>query len=916
MKLRLTFPLAAVLLALLLREAAGNGNNSWRSFTQADGLPENACAGVSVGAAGNVLVRPAHSNVLAILEGYSTARIPLPESARLGVFESPAGQLWALTAEGFREFRDGVWLPRPWPEAGGGMAVNPAAALALCPVRQGRVLVLFPDCLMEWDSGTANQPVVRLIRRVEQTALGRFHSFHLGPGGSLWISAAHGVAKIQGPIRSLKLDGPWAEIIFPQELQIADTQTVVEDAAGVIAVRAESVATGAPVAAQFDGRLWSVAPAELGPIRFAWRADGHTWLVNSNVLWEWEGGSAVPQRREELRAHAITGAAVEAGGAFWLATDQGLFRHLPTLWQTEPMPPRAAAAMPRPPATIPDELGPHSQWTAFLTARYGDLWLGGGPDVAWRHRGEWRIFNSTNQIGPEDVSAFAESPEGRVYCTTPGKVWEFDGKYWMSLRGGFEGIHDLHCGRDGTLWVATDQGLYRYERGSWIANGPDEGLPALAVLRVVEDDEGRISVETSAGWSRFHPEADQDPPQTQVRSTATGEPTFREDSTVTLTMIGSDKWKQTVAERLLFSYRFDEREWTPFRDGNEVALSDLSLGKHYFQVRAMDRNGNVELQPGRLEFAMTLPWYRETRLVLVLAGALALALSFAALAMNRHRKLRRSYAEVERAIAERTRELEQANLELVHGQKMNALGTLAAGIAHDFNNILSIVKGSAQIIEENLGNPDKVRIRLDRIKTVVQQGAGIVEAMLGFSRASGESASASDINAVVEDTLTLLGDRFLREVEVQFQRGTNLPTLTMPRDFVQQVLLNFIFNAVEASAGRKSLELATEVIPTLPPGVVLAPARGGPFVRITVRDFGCGITPENLPRIFEPFFTTKALSARRGTGLGLSMVYELARKMDAGLAVETQLGRGSVFSLVLPVLPNATPVAKKVLVNS
>ena len=69
---------------------------------------------------------------------------------------------------------------------------------------------------------------------------------------------------------------------------------------------------------------------------------------------------------------------------------------------------------------------------------------------------------------------------------------------------------------------------------------------------------------------------------------------------------------------------------------------------------------------------------------------------------------------------------------------------------------------------------------------------------------------------------------------------------------------------------------------------------------LSVKDFGCGIAPENLPRIFEPFFTTKAFSTRRGTGLGLSMVYRLAEKMEAGLAVDSVANKGSVFTLILP----------------
>src|SRR5207247_6545524 len=103
---------------------------------------------------------------------------------------------------------------------------------------------------------------------------------------------------------------------------------------------------------------------------------------------------------------------------------------------------------------------------------------------------------------------------------------------------------------------------------------------------------------------------------------------------------------------------------------------------------------------------------------------------------------------------------------LLHSQKMNALGTLAAGIAHDFNNILSIIKGSAQIIEENVENQDKIRVRIGRIKTVVEQGAGIVRAMLGFSRGSDQQELTSDVNSAVDETVRLLGDRFLREVEV------------------------------------------------------------------------------------------------------------------------------------------------------
>jgi len=366
----------------------------------------------------------------------------------------------------------------------------------------------------------------------------------------------------------------------------------------------------------------------------------------------------------------------------------------------------------------------------------------------------------------------------------------------------------------------------------------------------------------------------------------------------------------------------------PFREGYGVSFSDLSAGKHYFQVRAMDRNCKIETKPAQFDFVVVLPWYKEARLVLISSVGAAVAIFFAAVAFNRHRSLVRSYAEVERKVAERTNELEAANQELLHSQKMTALGTLAAGIAHDFNNILSIIQGSVQIIEDNLAHPQKVRTRLDRIKTVVEQGSGIVKAMLGFSRdSSTEPPSFCDVNSVVKDTVRLLGDRFLREVEVSFKPASGLPPVLGSKDFIQQILLNFIFNAAEASSsgngvltsaeaagemrvesrGASSVErarmktvrspviLKTQITDKLPADMMLTPAPAAGYVVVSVQDFGCGIAPENRARLFEPFFTTKALSTRRGTGLGLSMAYELAKKWAQAWVSSQQRGGGARF---------------------
>jgi signal transduction histidine kinase len=264
-------------------------------------------------------------------------------------------------------------------------------------------------------------------------------------------------------------------------------------------------------------------------------------------------------------------------------------------------------------------------------------------------------------------------------------------------------------------------------------------------------------------------------------------------------------------------------------------------------------------------------------------------------------QLKRSYAEVERIVAERTAQLEKANQELLHSQKMRALGTLAAGIAHDFNNILSIIKGSAQIIESNPADKEKVLTRANRIQMVVEQGSGIVRSMLGMGKV-GDFTECNPAE-LVEESIRLLGDRFPSHVHVKYERDGVPPALTCSKGVIHQILLNLILNAVDASGGEGTIILRTRVVRDVAEGVALPPNPAASYLAIDVVDKGVGIPSDVLPRIFEPFYTTKGFSSRRGTGLGLSMVYELAKGLGYGLAVQSKVGEGTTFTLLAPLEP-------------
>lgn len=528
----------------------------------------------------------------------------------------------------------------------------------------------------------------------------------------------------------------------------------------------------------------------------------------------------------------------------------------------------------------------------------GDLWIGGNGGVARRRNGEWTRFGAEHRFSGQRVFCWLETADGKIWCGAEDRILEFDGNTWSTLRSGLERVTAITRASNGRTWIATGNGLHCYAKGSWVLNGTEEGLPSAAVSKVLEDKAGRIWVGTTRGITLHHPGADPHPPKTFSPTLNT--PASAEGP-ISLTFHAMDKWHYTPTDRLLFSYRIDEGQWSAYTNASTRTFDQLRAGKHRFEVRAMDRNWNEDPSFGVVEFSVVMPWYKESRLVIILLICLVLVLFFAGLAVNRNRHLIRSYAEVEKIVAQRTFELERANQEVLHSQKMRALGTLAAGIAHDFNNILSIIKGSAQIIESHLDDKEKIRTRVNRIKTVVDQGAGIVRSMLGLTRGTNQDFVQANINEVVDQTVKVLGDRFLQEVIVRFEAAPELPPVLAVKELIQQMLLNLILNAADAMSGFGEVVVSTAITHELPENMALSPAQADVYVSISVQDTGCGIAPDVLPRIFEPFFTTKAFSTRRGTGLGLSMVYQLAKEMGYGLKVMSAVGKGSTFLIFIPV---------------
>ena len=244
-------------------------------------------------------------------------------------------------------------------------------------------------------------------------------------------------------------------------------------------------------------------------------------------------------------------------------------------------------------------------------------------------------------------------------------------------------------------------------------------------------------------------------------------------------------------------------------------------------------------------------------------------------------------------------------------QKMEAIGQLAGGVAHDFNNILGVIMGNADLARAELGPGHPGRESLDEIGAAAERAAGLTRQLLLFSRRQVMEPRLLDLNEVVT-SLTKMLQRIVGE-DVQQQLHLHSRPLPVHADagMLDQVLMNLVVNARDAmpGGGRLTIETTEREI-TAADAAAIPDAAPGRYACLRVTDSGCGIAPADVARIFEPFFTTKEVG--KGTGLGLATVFGIVKQHSGALQVESELGRGTTFQILLPAAQTAdVAVAEK-----
>ena len=245
--------------------------------------------------------------------------------------------------------------------------------------------------------------------------------------------------------------------------------------------------------------------------------------------------------------------------------------------------------------------------------------------------------------------------------------------------------------------------------------------------------------------------------------------------------------------------------------------------------------------------------------------------------------LQENQAHLEERIAERTRELQEAQARLLHQEKMAAFGLLAAGIAHEVGNPLTSISSLIQMLQRRQADAYSQE-KLALVSGQLQRIQATLRELINFSRPASDERTRVALGEILEEALNIT--KYYKRTKGRLlspHLPADLPPLDGVRDQLVQVFLNLILNAVDATDRGGHIDLRAE-------------RRGGEVV-VTVQDDGAGIPPEHAGRVFEPYFTTK----KHGTGLGLFVTRKLVTEHGGAVEFESRPGAGTVFRVRLPV---------------
>jgi len=256
------------------------------------------------------------------------------------------------------------------------------------------------------------------------------------------------------------------------------------------------------------------------------------------------------------------------------------------------------------------------------------------------------------------------------------------------------------------------------------------------------------------------------------------------------------------------------------------------------------------------------------------------------------------------------KEKEKLNAQLIQAQKMESIGNLAGGIAHDFNNILSPIMLHAEMAIMDLPTESRLQMNMKQIYQAGERAKDLVQQILTFARVKEKEKVPLRASLIVKEAIKFLRATIPSTIDVQYEFKTDRDTVLADPTQIHQIIMNLCtnaFHAMQANGGRLKVILTDE---DLGPDetsrfVGILP---GHYLRMSVSDTGAGIPPDIVDKIFDPYFSTKGPG--HGTGLGLAVIHGIVKDCRGHIAVESEIGKGSIFHILLPIAEEEAPTIR------
>jgi ligand-binding sensor domain-containing protein/signal transduction histidine kinase/CheY-like chemotaxis protein len=886
-------------------------------YTAKEGLPSNGIEALAIDGEGVLWIGTRDG--LARLSGGKVEQVPLPAGADARVrtlLAAKDGTLWVGTYSGLLSLRGGTFV---WYGPAQGMPHY--EVLSLLEDRDGVLWVGHETGLARFAAGRFD-----MFGPKEGLSGSRVFSIYEDRDHNLWVGTA------DGGLNRLSA-GPFLNFGVPEGLSHDLVRTVLETRDGSLWLGT----LGGGLHRMKDGRITRISEADGltdENIRsLAEAPDGTLWVGTHQGAFRYDGKRFHKLLRENgLPLDLVWAMLPDSRGDMWFGTSSGLV-HLRagtfTIYKPEQGP------MPEPVNCIIEDAT-------------GTIWFG-------THSGLVRYANGT--FSKVDDPALASETIVVLFSDAPGTLWAGTYTGLVRLKGGkasrltvAQGLPDdtvfnLLPDAQGHLWMSSNKGIWRVSRRELeeVADGRRERVRANSYderdgMRTAETNgssqpagwrtrDGRLWFTTPRGAVVVDPKnarLERRPPEVviqEVRVQGQGVPLApkldlepgQQDVDFRFTVFAPQ-----APQRVPLRYRLEgfDADWVNSEGQRSASYPRLPPGQYRFQVMVADRDG-VWREPGAALELVLKPWFYETEWFYVLCalgvgGVAAVSYGW------RVGRLKQRERWLQTRVEERTKELARANQELdthlrtlratqaqlVQAGKMAAVGTLAAGVGHEINNPLSYIVSNLEYATQEMSllkgrlqnGPEDVGERLREVEQVLREaltGADrvrrIVKDLKTFSRQDEDIRGPVDLRAVMDSAAKMAAGE-LRPRAHLVRDYADVPRVQGNEARLAQVFLNLIINAAQALPEGKPEQNEVKLVTR---------RLGADQVVAEVHDTGSGIPPEVLGRIFDPFFTTKPVGI--GTGLGLALCQAFITSMEGRIEVESQMGRGTMFRVTLPV---------------